>query len=604
MSRPKKLILWLILTGLAALFVFAGAALYVIQSNWFKEQIREKLITTVEYATGGRVELKSFQYDWHRLTAEAGGFVLRGTEPAGGPPLVSADSVQIQVKILSAFRRDVDISSLVVNRPQVYLLVREDGSTNIPEPKTKRPAGEKPVLEQLLDLKVKHFEVKQGVVEVNLKQAPLDIRGDNLQAQLSYEDGTAPHYLVKASSQQLQLKTTNIETIAGDLALDASLERDQIVFSQVTYRLQKSKLEAHGTLVHLANPAVSLQANAEIDVAEAAKILDLPELRTGLLTFQGEARYGAPGFVLSGNVQGTRLSYRDRNLALSPVSLKSAMTLTTSLFTLQGLSISALGASFSGRAEVRDYKSLELDGAVSRLDIAQVGPLLLSRPIPWHGAASGPVHLQASLGKRSSVAVQSELTIEPGAESIPVGGHLGLAFESRSGSQQLKQPVLQSTHSQLEVSGTVGVQLQVTLDTTSLDDLLPALALASSEGKPAELPLQLLQDGRARFAGKVVGQLNHPIVDGDLELDHFRAEGETVDRLRSHLKTNENELSVASLTADQGPLHVSASGSVGLVNWSPEKSSALHANGQVEEPGPGRRRKNSGPTSSQSGRQS
>src|SRR5271154_848146 len=116
MSRPKKLALWLSLTCLTALFVFAGAALYVIQSNWFKEQIREKLIATVEYATGGRVELKSFQYDWHRLTAEAGGFVLRGTEPVGGPPLVSADSVRIQVKILSAFHRDVDISSLVVNR--------------------------------------------------------------------------------------------------------------------------------------------------------------------------------------------------------------------------------------------------------------------------------------------------------------------------------------------------------------------------------------------------------------------------------------------------------------------------------------------------------
>lgn len=582
MSRPKKLILWLIATCLAALVVFAGAVLYVVQSNWFKEQIREKLIVTLEYATGGRVELKSFQYDWHRLTAEAGGFVLRGTEPAGGPPLLSADSVRIRLKILSAFRRDVDISTLVVNRPQVYLLVREDGSTNIPEPKTKRPAGEKPVLEQLLDLKVKHFEVNQGVVEVNLKQAPLDIRGDNLQAQLSYEDGTAPHYLVKASSQQLQLKTANIDTIAGDLALDASLERDQIVFSQVTYRLQKSSVQAHGTLVHLANPSVSFQANAEIDVAEAAKIVGLPELRSGLLTFKGEARYGAPGFVLSGNIQGVRLSYRDRNLALSPVTLKSAMTLTTSLVTLQGLSISALGANFSGRAEVRDYKTLELDGAVSRVDIAQVGPLLLSRPIPWNGAASGPVHLQASLGKRPSVAVQSELTIEPGAEGIPVGGHLGFAFESRSGSLQLKQTALQFPHSQLEVSGTVGDQLQITLDTTSLDDLLPALALVSSDGKPAELPLRILQDGRARFAGKVIGQLNHPIVDGDLELDHFRTEGQTVDRLRSRLRANEDELSVASLTADQGPLHVSASGSVGLVKWSPEKSSALHVNGQVK----------------------
>src|SRR5271165_2322616 len=234
MSRSKKLVLWLSLTCLAAFFVFAGAALYVIQSQWFKEQIREKIITTVERASGGRVELRSFQYDWRRLTAEVDGFVLRGTEPVSGPPLVGADSVQVQLKILSVFRPDVDISSLVVNRPQIYLLVREDGTTNIPEPKTNRPPGGKPVLEQLLDLKVRHFEVNQGVVEVNLKQAPLDIRGDNLQALLSYEDGTTPRYLVKASSRQLRFKTTNKETITGDLAMDASLERDQITFSQVT----------------------------------------------------------------------------------------------------------------------------------------------------------------------------------------------------------------------------------------------------------------------------------------------------------------------------------------------------------------------------------
>ena len=582
MSRSKKLILWLISTCLAALFVFAGAALYVVQSSWFKEQIREKLIATVEHATGGRVELRSFQYDWRRLTAEADGFILHGTEPAGGPPLVSADSVRIQLKILSAFHRDVDISSLVVNRPQIYLLVREDGTTNIPEPKTKRPPGGKPVLEQLLDLKLRHFEVNQGVVEVNLKQAPLDIRGDNLQALLSYEDGTTPRYLVKASSRQLRFKTTNIETITGDLAMDASLERDQITFSQVTYRLQKSKVDAHGTLVHLTNPSVSFQANAEIDVAEAAGIVELPELRSGVLTFRGEARYGPPGFVLSGNVQGARLSYRDRNLALSQVSLKSGMTLTTSLVTLQGLSIAGLGATFSGNAEVRDHRALKMDGVVSRLDTAQVGPLLFSRPLPWHGTASGPVHLLASLGKRASVTVQSELDIEPGTVGIPVSGHIGLEFESRSESLQFRQTVLQFPHSQLEVSGTVGDQLQVTLDTTSLEDLLPATALLSNDGKPSELPLQILQGGRGHFAGKVVGQLKHPIVDGELELDSFTTEGETVDHLRSRLKANEDEVSVASLTADQGPLHVSASGSLGLVNWSPQKSSGLHVGGQIK----------------------
>ncbi|MGA7409401.1 MAG: translocation/assembly module TamB domain-containing protein, partial [Bryobacteraceae bacterium] len=387
---------------------------------------------------------------------------------------------------------------------------------------------------------------------------------------------------VKASSQQLQLKTADVETIAGDLTMHASLERDQITFSQVMYRLQKSKVEAHGTLVHLANPAVSLQTNAEIDVAEAAKIVELPELRSGVVTFQGEARYGTAGFVLAGNVQGARLSYRDRNLAVSQILLKSNMTLTTSLVTLQGLSIAGLGANFSGHAEVRDYRALELDGVVSRLDTAQVGPFLFSRPLAWHGIASGPVHLQATLGKRLSVALQSELGIEPGTDGIPVSGHIGLVFESRPESLQFKQTVLRFPHSQLEVSGTVGDQLQVALDTTSLEDLQPALALASSDGKPTDLPLQLLQGGHAQFTGKVIGQLGHPIVDGDLEIDHFRTEGETVDHLIARLKANEDEVSVVSLTADQGPLHVSANGSAGLVNWSPEKSSALHVSGQVK----------------------
>ncbi len=581
MTRPKKLFLWLSVTCLVALLVFAGAAFYVLQSNWFKEQVRLKLISTVEQATGGRVELRSFHYDWRRLSAEVHGFILHGTEPDSGPPLISAESVRVDLKILSVLRKDVDIQSLVVNKPQFFLIVREDGTTNIPAPKMPRPASDKPVLQQLLDLKVKHFEINQGIVEVNLQQTPLDIRGDNLNAVLSY-DMTGPRYLVKAASQQLQLKTTGIATIAGDLALDASLERDQISFSRVTYQLNKSNIEAHGALVHLAHPTLSFQTTAKIDVPEAAKIVDLPELRSGVLTFQGEANYGSAGFVLAGNVQGSKLSYKDRNLALSDASLRSDMTLTLDSVSLTKLSVAALGANFSGRGEIRDYKKFDLDGAVSRLDTARVGPLLLDRPLEWHGIASGPVHLRASLGKRSSVSIESELEIEPGTQGIPVSGHVGLVFSSRPETIQLKNTVLQFPNSKLDVSGTLGDLMQVTFDTHSLDDLRPALALASNTGTPAELPLQLMPGGHGHFSGTVAGQLNHPVVEGDVELSQFRTEGQTIDLLKSHFKASEDELTAATLAADQGPLHVSANGSVGLVKWSPEKSSPLHLSGQVK----------------------
>ena len=68
----------------------------------------------VQRATGGRVEIGSFSYNWHDLTAEVAPFVLHGTEPASAPPLFRADKIQIGFKIISALEKKVDIASLIV----------------------------------------------------------------------------------------------------------------------------------------------------------------------------------------------------------------------------------------------------------------------------------------------------------------------------------------------------------------------------------------------------------------------------------------------------------------------------------------------------------
>jgi len=67
--RGKKRILW----GLAA---FAGliltgslAGLYVRQTDWCKNKVRAKIISVAETASGGRVEIGSFNYNWHNMTA-------------------------------------------------------------------------------------------------------------------------------------------------------------------------------------------------------------------------------------------------------------------------------------------------------------------------------------------------------------------------------------------------------------------------------------------------------------------------------------------------------------------------------------------------------
>ncbi|MGA2215858.1 MAG: hypothetical protein ABSH31_21480, partial [Bryobacteraceae bacterium] len=78
--------------GLAITVLVAGVV--VVQTQWFRNKIREKIVSVTEHATGGRVEIGSFSYNWRDLTAEVSPFVLHGAEPASAQPLLRADKIE------------------------------------------------------------------------------------------------------------------------------------------------------------------------------------------------------------------------------------------------------------------------------------------------------------------------------------------------------------------------------------------------------------------------------------------------------------------------------------------------------------------------------
>src|SRR5690242_9476907 len=89
-----------ILLALAGLAVIVAAlAFFTLRSQWFYDKVRQRIVSTVETATGGRVEIGSFQFDWRQLRAEVKSFVIHGTEPADKPPLLRAGSVVVGLKI-------------------------------------------------------------------------------------------------------------------------------------------------------------------------------------------------------------------------------------------------------------------------------------------------------------------------------------------------------------------------------------------------------------------------------------------------------------------------------------------------------------------------
>ena len=74
MSRRKKLLSFAV-GGLAGLVLIVFlAALGTVQTEWFKNKVRARIVSTAETATGGRVEAGRFDYNWHNLTAEIAPF--------------------------------------------------------------------------------------------------------------------------------------------------------------------------------------------------------------------------------------------------------------------------------------------------------------------------------------------------------------------------------------------------------------------------------------------------------------------------------------------------------------------------------------------------
>src|SRR5450755_3939181 len=171
MSRRKKA--WLFgFAGAAGLLLIAVlAAVAVVQTDWFKNKVLARIVSAAETATGGRVEIGSFDYNWRSLTVEVAPFVIHGKEPPQAAPFFRADRIRIGLRIVSFLEQRVDLVSMTVEKPQVSVTVNPDGSTNVPEPKVQQ-RSKKSFAEQLLDLKVQHFDLRDGFAEYNSQRIP------------------------------------------------------------------------------------------------------------------------------------------------------------------------------------------------------------------------------------------------------------------------------------------------------------------------------------------------------------------------------------------------------------------------------------------------
>ncbi len=575
MSRPVKAVLWT-LGGLVGLTVAAAVGFVIlVQSAWFKNQIRERIVSVAEKATGGRVEIGSFNYDWHALTAEVAPFVLHGSEPPSAPPFFRAAKIRIGLRIISAFKKQVDIASLQVDQPQLYVTVAPDGASNVPIPTLARTIGS--FTDQLLDLKVQHFKLRNGLFEYNSKRIPVDVQGDHLQAALAY-DSNGPCYRADISSRPLRVSSPQLkQPLIFDLASRVAFESNAVEILETSLANGAAKVQLKGTVSDLALPRAALEVKASAPLNELKKYIPIPLEPRGDIAFEGRGSLesGPFRYKLDGKLTARGLGITYHNVALKDVAAASGLELSPEKLSLPDLDISVLHGAFRGSAELTGFRKLAISGTAQGFALRDLLQLSGRQAGQLNGILSGPVRVNGELarGNLHNVIAEAQLGISPVPGPKPLQGALTVNYDQAAQKVGLGSSHITLGSTEATVTGVLGQSLAVQLVSKDLNDALSLFPLIGEE--PPKQPPISLDGSSASFDGTVTGPLSNPRISGKAEVGRFEFRGHRFDHLTASMDLDQSSANFRTLTVAQDKMRVEGQGRITLRDWKIEDSSPV-----------------------------
>lgn len=277
MTRRTKKILLTVAGSIAGLIVILViAAILILQSGWFANFVKNKIVAVAEESTGGVVEIGSFQFDLWHLTVRIRDFVLHGTEPKTADPLVRVQLLEAHLKLFSGWKNIAGLSYLGIEKPEADLIVFPNGKTNIPQPKNpSKSSGNNSTLQTVIDLAVNKFELKNGLLEFAEEKASFNARGENLRVLLDY-DFANPGYQGNLSISPLLLASSGKPPLHADVNIPVTLGKDAVRVTNARVTTPQSRIELTAALENVNTPVISAHLNANISLPEIQRSVNLP----------------------------------------------------------------------------------------------------------------------------------------------------------------------------------------------------------------------------------------------------------------------------------------------------------------------------------------
>jgi len=412
--RMRKIVAWVVGSlSLLLVVLLAGGAYYTGTAD-FQRRVGGEVVSVLEDATGGRVELRHISFSLWHLAVEADGLVIHGTEAPGEMPYLSADKILVRVKIYTFLahtmggpKSHVGLDYLRVEQPHFHLIIDKNGKTNQPVPKHKSTSTE-PIQNTLLDLQAGKVEIANGLAVVNDHAVPFDVAANDLNVEVHYI-ASLDHYGATVDLVDLRTKISNQPEEQSKLHLAAEFGRDMAQLKSFDFNTGSSThLSASALLQHFANPEWQADVTGGIELKQLGYLVGLDGFSKGTVelnvhghncvvspqvaqkrprfwqrrnkkTVSPEAKVLPPdpdckaGYLLVGSVKARGVTYRIPNVRIHDVDAGAQLHVTPTelLFTTLTSTLPG-GGRIAGELKIENWLGEAPTSAASATAVAAV----------------------------------------------------------------------------------------------------------------------------------------------------------------------------------------------------------------------------------------
>jgi translocation and assembly module TamB len=292
-SQIGRGVAWVVLGILSFVIVVVTGFAWYTSTNDFQQRMKAQVVGVLEGATGGRVELGSMHFSLRHLAVEVDKLVIHGLEGPGEAPYLSADKIQIQVKLFNFFAHTagtglashVALNYLGVDHPQVHLIIDKDGKTNQPVPKLTSTSNTS-LTDTLLDLKARKMELVNGLALLNNRAIPFDLAAKDLSAEVHYI-ATGDKYGATIDLNDLRTKMATQPEAQSTLHVEAELGRNSVELKKLNFHSgTSSDLGATASLSNFAKPEWQVRVQGSLELTQITVLSGVDGLTAGTVDLE------------------------------------------------------------------------------------------------------------------------------------------------------------------------------------------------------------------------------------------------------------------------------------------------------------------------------